>query len=64
MNHEANARFARVARNGGHSTLPTLFVHAHDDWTCETVPSRLAEPMRASVARLTEARVASGHWMG
>ena len=30
---------------------------------CETIDSRLAEPMRAHCADLTEAVVPSGHWM-
>ena len=33
------------------------------DYTCQTVTSRLAEPMRADCADLTEVVVASGHWM-
>jgi pimeloyl-ACP methyl ester carboxylesterase len=63
MNHAANARYATEAQDGGRLTMPVLFLHAEYDWTCETVRSRLADPMRASVERLVEARVASGHWM-
>ena len=40
-----------------------LFVHAAYDYVCETMTSRLAEPMRANCADLTEATVESGHWM-
>ena len=63
MNHARNLEFARRARNGGRLTLPVLFLHGEYDYTCQTVTSRLAEPMRADCADLTEVVVASGHWM-
>ena len=40
-----------------------LFLHGAYDYTCETLRSRLAEPMRADCANLTEVVVPSGHWM-
>jgi pimeloyl-ACP methyl ester carboxylesterase len=40
-----------------------LFLHAEYDYVCETVASRLAEPMRRDCRDLTEVVVASGHWM-
>ena len=43
--------------------MPTLFLHGAYDYTCETVASRLAEPMRAACDRLSEVVVPSGHWM-
>jgi pimeloyl-ACP methyl ester carboxylesterase len=63
MNHERNIDFARGARNAGKLMLPVLFLHAAYDYTCQTVSSRLAEPMRADCADLTEVIVPSGHWM-
>ena len=63
MNHDANVVFAATAKNNGRLTLPVLFLHAAYDATCETVVSRLAEPMRADCTDLTETIVASGHWM-
>jgi pimeloyl-ACP methyl ester carboxylesterase len=63
MNGEANVAFARRAEANWRLTMPTLFVHAAYDYVCETLDSRLAEPMRASCANLTEATVQSGHWM-
>jgi pimeloyl-ACP methyl ester carboxylesterase len=63
MNHEANAHYATRARNGGALDLPVLFLHGQYDYTCETVASRLAEPMRQSCRNLTEVIVPSGHWM-
>jgi pimeloyl-ACP methyl ester carboxylesterase len=44
-------------------TLPALFLHGAYDYTCETIDSALAEPMRANCSDLTEAVVPSGHWM-
>ena len=43
--------------------MPVLFIHARYDNVCETMVSRLAEPMRAHCRDLTEAIVDSGHWM-
>lgn len=63
MNHAANAAYARQARNGGKLALPVLFLHGAYDFTCETMTSRLAEPMRADCSDLTEVVVKSGHWM-
>jgi len=40
-----------------------LFLHGRYDTTCETLESRLAEPMRRDCARLREHIVDSGHWM-
>jgi pimeloyl-ACP methyl ester carboxylesterase len=63
MNHGRNADFANRARNGGKLDMPVLFLHGAYDYTCETVNSRLAEPMRAYCSKLTEVVVPSGHWM-
>lgn len=63
MNHERNAAFARQARHGGVLDMPVLFLHGAYDFTCETVTSRLAEPMRQACHNLTEVIVPSGHWM-
>jgi pimeloyl-ACP methyl ester carboxylesterase len=63
MNHARNLAYARRRPNGGQIDLPVLFLHAEYDYVCETVQSRLAEPMRRDCSDLTEGRVASGHWM-
>jgi pimeloyl-ACP methyl ester carboxylesterase len=63
MNHERNLQFASKAVNAGHLQMPVLFLHALYDYTCETVDSRLAEPMRRDCQNLTEAIVETGHWM-
>jgi pimeloyl-ACP methyl ester carboxylesterase len=63
MNSGANAAFARRARNHWHLTMPVLFLHGAYDYVCETIESRLAEPMRAHCTNLVEATTPSGHWM-
>jgi pimeloyl-ACP methyl ester carboxylesterase len=63
MNHKANGAYARTAKNNGKLDMPVLFLHGAYDTTCETMHSRLAEPMRKDCADLTEVVVHSGHWM-
>jgi pimeloyl-ACP methyl ester carboxylesterase len=63
MNAERNLEYARRAKDGGTLGLPVLFLHGEYDYTCETVDSRLAEPMRRDCRNLTEVVVPSGHWM-
>ena len=63
MNHERNAAYAQKAQNGGRLDLSVLFLHGAYDYTCETVESRLAEPMRQACRNLSEVIISSGHWM-
>lgn len=63
MNHRRNLAFATRAMHGGRLLMPVLFLHGEYDYTCETVGSRLAEPMREHCGNLTEVVLASGHWM-
>ena len=63
MNSGRNIAYAAKARDNGRLSMPVLFLHGAFDYTCETIDSRLAEPMRASCADLTEVVVQSGHWM-
>jgi soluble epoxide hydrolase / lipid-phosphate phosphatase len=63
MNHADNAEFAAAAVNDGVLEMPALFVGARYDVTCETMTSRLAEPMRDYCRDLMVATVDSGHWM-
>jgi pimeloyl-ACP methyl ester carboxylesterase len=63
MNAGRNVAYAARAVDGGVLDLPVLFLHGVYDYTCETVDSRLAEPMRRDCRNLTEVMVASGHWM-
>lgn len=63
LNEAANIARARSAPDGGRLAMPVLFFHALYDYVCDTVGSRLAEPMRGACADLTELTVPSGHWM-
>lgn len=63
MNDALNAEHARRSRDGGRLRMPVLFLHARFDYTCETLLSRLADPMRAACENLREDVVDSGHWM-
>jgi pimeloyl-ACP methyl ester carboxylesterase len=63
MNHTRNIAYAEHATNHGRISMPVLFLHGAYDYTCETIDSRLAEPMREYCADLTEVVVQSGHWM-
>ena len=63
MNHDANAAYAARAANDGVIEMPILFLTAAHDYVCETVASRLPEPMREHCRDLTEYTVNSGHWM-
>jgi pimeloyl-ACP methyl ester carboxylesterase len=63
MNATANISYAAQSKNEGTLTLPVLFLHAAYDYVCETIDSRLAEPMRRECTDLTEVVVRSGHWM-
>ena len=63
MNHEENAAWSATAANNGRLDMPVLFLHGAYDTTCDTMHSRLAEPMRRDCTDLTEVVVASGHWM-
>jgi len=62
VNAQANMDYAARAP-GARLALPVLFLHAAHDYICQTVEGRLADPMRAHCDDLTEAVVASGHWM-
>lgn len=63
MNHARNAEYATTVVNDGVLEMPALFLGARYDVTCETMTSRLAEPMAEYCRDLTTATVDSGHWM-
>jgi pimeloyl-ACP methyl ester carboxylesterase len=63
MNADANGDYAERARANWRLEMPVLFLHAAYDYVCETIDSRLAEPMRANCDNLTEATIPSGHRM-
>ena len=61
VNDAANIAYAGEAANFGRITLPALFIHAARDVVCDTVHSRLADPMREDSADLTEVTIDGGH---
>jgi pimeloyl-ACP methyl ester carboxylesterase len=63
MNHAANAAYAAEALDDGMLDMPVLFIGARYDFTCETITSRLAEPMQGRCRNLTMKVIDSGHWM-
>jgi pimeloyl-ACP methyl ester carboxylesterase len=63
VNSARNLAYAARAQDGGVLRLPVLFLHAAYDAICETVDSRLAEPMHRDCHDLTERVLDTGHWM-
>jgi pimeloyl-ACP methyl ester carboxylesterase len=63
MNHETNAAYGRKAVNDGTLEMPVLFIAALYDYVCESVHSRLGEPMRKHCRNLTEEIIKAGHWV-
>ncbi len=63
MNHQANASYFESVVNDAVLEMPVLFLAAQYDYTCESITSRLTEPMVEKCRNLTEAIIDSGHWM-
>ena len=63
MNNRANAEYADEALNDGYLDMPTLFLLAEYDYTCECVRSSLTDPMKRLCRNLTSRNIACGHWM-
>jgi pimeloyl-ACP methyl ester carboxylesterase len=63
VNADANVRYAARALDDGVLRMPVLFLHATYDSICETIDSRLAEPMRRDCTNLTERVLDTGHWI-
>ena len=64
MNWQANLAYAaaRESQLATRTCRRSSCTRAYD-YICETLVSRLAEPMRAHCANLTEVTIPSGHWM-
>jgi pimeloyl-ACP methyl ester carboxylesterase len=62
-NHETNAAYGRKAANDGYIDMPALFIAARYDYVCESVHSRLGEPMRKYCRNLSEEVIRAGHWV-
>lgn len=63
LNDAANIAYAAEAPAFGRIDLPVLFLHAEWDTVCDTVHSRLADPMREDCTDLTEVTIAGGHML-
>ena len=63
MDRGGTLAYAAEAPRFGRLTLPALFLHAGRDVVCDTVRSRLAEPMRQDCPDLTEITVDAGHML-
>ena len=63
LNDADNIAFAAEAPDFGRIDRPVLFLHAEWDTICDTVHSRLAEPMREDCPNLTEVTIAGGHML-
>ncbi len=63
MNAQANMAYAARVREQWHLPMPVLFLHGAYDYVCETMDSKLADPMRNYCGNLSEVVVPSGHWM-
>ncbi len=62
MNHGPNAAYTASSENN-QLKMPVLFLHGRYDYTCETVTSTLAAPMREHCDNLVEHVIDTGHWM-
>ena len=51
MNWQANLDYAQRAKANWKLDMPVLFMHGAYDYVCETLVSRLAEPMRAHCSK-------------
>jgi len=63
MNGPANIEYASRAPAGKRLSMPVLFFHAAHDYVCDTVATRLPEPMREYCDKLAELTLPTGHWM-
>lgn len=64
LNHKRNREYAlQKWKNGGYLHMPVLFIGARFDNVCDTVTSRLTEPMREHCKDLTEVTIDAGHWV-
>ncbi|MFV0534042.1 MAG: alpha/beta fold hydrolase [Cumulibacter sp.] len=61
VNDDVNQEYSK--EGAASLDMPVLFLHGHYDQTCQTVHSRLADPMRGACTDLTERIIDSGHWI-
>lgn len=64
INHKANSEFSKKhIKPDSRITIPVLFIHATYDYVCQTVDTKLSEPMKKTCVDLTEAIIEAGHWV-
>ncbi|KAK5938015.1 hypothetical protein PMZ80_009604 [Knufia obscura] len=64
MNHDRNRAFnLEKQKNGGVLEMPCLFIQAKYDVVCDTVTSRLAEPMAKHCKNYSFTSIDAGHWV-
>ncbi|MBD5634083.1 MAG: alpha/beta hydrolase, partial [Candidatus Eremiobacteraeota bacterium] len=63
VNGASNLQYGARLPDRGVLRLPVLFFHAAYDVVCETLESRLAEPMRRDCTDLSERIFETGHWL-
>lgn len=63
MNEALDLAYAAEAPNFGRLDMPVLFIHAAWDSVCDTIRTRLADPMREECSDLSEAIVEAGHML-
>jgi pimeloyl-ACP methyl ester carboxylesterase len=61
LNDALNEAYAAEAKSFGVLATPALFLHAASDSTCDTIRTRLAEPMRRDCLDLSEVTIDAGH---
>ncbi|KAB8220519.1 Alpha/Beta hydrolase protein [Aspergillus novoparasiticus] len=60
LHHARNAEYN--GKREGKLDQPVLFIHDARDVICDTITSRLVEPMRANCSNLTEVTIDAGHF--
>ena len=64
MNHKANREWIlKNSVNDGVLEMPVLFIEAKYDTSCDTVNSRLMDPMKRLCKDLTKTSIDAGHWV-
>nr|POE56550.1 hypothetical protein CFP56_33522 [Quercus suber] len=63
MNHAANRKYVLANTVKEELDMPVLFIEAKYDTVCDTVNSRLAEPMQRLCKNLTYTSIDAGHWV-
>ncbi|MBK5148576.1 alpha/beta hydrolase [Burkholderia sp. R-69608] len=63
LNDAANIAYANSAPNGGHLTLPVLFINGSWDTICDITRNKLGDPMREACSDLRVVSLDGAHWL-